>query len=96
LTQAQSISRSLPQTTLRRHFCIVIETFAPEIKGVALTLARLIAGLRARKHKVSLVRIGLPASGVLRRVWTQRRPDVAYVATQGPLGWSAVCVARSR
>jgi len=125
--QAESISRSLPQTALRRHFCIVTETFAPEINGVALTLARLIAGLRARGHKVSLVRprqqssdglghnydphvtlvrglplpgyrglhIGLPAAGVLRRVWTQRRPDVAYVATQGPLGWSAVCVARS-
>jgi glycosyltransferase involved in cell wall biosynthesis len=34
--------------------------------------------------------LGLPASGVLRRCWTRRRPDVVYVATEGPLGWSAV------
>jgi glycosyltransferase involved in cell wall biosynthesis len=38
--------------------------------------------------------VGLPAAGVLRRTWTQHRPDVAYVATQGPLGWSAVRAAR--
>jgi glycosyltransferase involved in cell wall biosynthesis len=34
--------------------------------------------------------VGLPASGVLRRCWTRQRPDVVYVATEGPLGWSAV------
>jgi len=34
--------------------------------------------------------VGLPASGVLRRCWTRHRPDVVYVATEGPLGWSAV------
>jgi glycosyltransferase involved in cell wall biosynthesis len=38
--------------------------------------------------------VGLPASGVLRRCWTRHRPDVVYVATEGPLGWSAVGVAR--
>jgi hypothetical protein len=34
--------------------------------------------------------LGLPASGILRRCWTRRRPDVVYVATEGPLGWSGV------
>jgi glycosyltransferase involved in cell wall biosynthesis len=34
--------------------------------------------------------VGFPAGGVLRRRWMQRRPDVVYVATEGPLGWSAV------
>ena len=34
--------------------------------------------------------VGFPAGGVLRRCWMQRRPDVVYVATEGPLGWSAV------
>ena len=38
--------------------------------------------------------IGVPASAALRRCWTERRPDVIYVATQGPLGWSAVSTAR--
>jgi glycosyltransferase involved in cell wall biosynthesis len=34
--------------------------------------------------------VGFPAGSVLRRCWLQRRPDVVYVATEGPLGWSAV------
>jgi len=38
--------------------------------------------------------IGVPASAALRRCWTERRPDVIYVATQGPLGRSAVSTAR--
>ena len=40
------------------------------------------------------VQFGLPAGGALRRSWIQYRPDVIYVATEGPLGWSAVCAAR--
>ena len=40
----------------RRHICVVTETYPPEINGVALTLARLVDGLRARGHVVSVVR----------------------------------------
>jgi glycosyltransferase involved in cell wall biosynthesis len=40
------------------------------------------------------LQFGLPAGGLLRRSWTQHRPDVVYVATEGPLGWSAVRIAR--
>jgi len=40
------------------------------------------------------VRLGLPAARRLEERWTHRRPDVVYVATEGPLGWSAVAVAR--
>jgi glycosyltransferase involved in cell wall biosynthesis len=99
------------------HIAVVTETFPPEINGVALTLARLTNGLRARGHRVSLVhprrrgdtadaqttltaglplpgyrglRFGLAARGTLRAAWAEHRPDVVYVATEGPLGWSAV------
>ncbi len=41
------------------------------------------------------VRIGLPAGAALRHRWMADRPDVIYVATEGPLGWSAVRVARA-
>jgi glycosyltransferase involved in cell wall biosynthesis len=110
----------------RRHICIVTETYPPDINGVALTLARLVAGLRAHGHVVSVVHphrrpfgrpgdppdpavtlvrsapvpgyrgvlMGWPAARVLRKRWTRHCPDVAYVATEGPLGWSAVRVAR--
>lgn len=40
------------------------------------------------------LRFGLPASGQLRQLWAEARPDVVYVATEGPLGWAAVRVAR--
>jgi glycosyltransferase involved in cell wall biosynthesis len=36
------------------------------------------------------LRFGLPVYRTLRQRWTQRRPDAIYVATEGPLGRSAV------
>ena len=119
--QATHKTRSEHESGNRRHICIVTETYPPEINGVALTLARLVEGLRLQGHRVSLVRprqfsrdcpdlsydprltlvsslplpgyrdlrIGLPAGGVLKRRWMQHRPDVVYIATEGPLGWSA-------
>jgi glycosyltransferase involved in cell wall biosynthesis len=41
-----------------------------------------------------LLRMGLPAAGALRRAWTADRPDLVHVATEGPLGLSAVKAAR--
>ena len=40
------------------------------------------------------VRFGLPAVRRLTSSWHQCRPDVAYIATQGPLGWAALRAAR--
>lgn len=40
------------------------------------------------------VRIGLPAGRAIQRLWRQQRPTAVYLATQGPLGWSALSVAR--
>jgi len=108
--------------TDRRRFCVVSETYPPDINGVALTLRHLVHGLRAHGHAVSIVRprrpgldgggdhdvtlvggvalpgyrdvrLGFPGRGQLREAWTRRRPDAMYVATEGPLGWSAVVTA---
>jgi len=38
------------------HLSLVTETWAPEVNGVAMTLGRLVEGLRSRGHRVSLVR----------------------------------------
>jgi glycosyltransferase involved in cell wall biosynthesis len=40
------------------------------------------------------VRMGLPAGALLGERWRRRPPDAIYVATEGPLGWSAVRAAR--
>ncbi|MBZ0331069.1 glycosyltransferase family 1 protein [Halomonas sp. ANAO-440] len=40
------------------------------------------------------VRAGMPATRRLLQLWQKQRPDVVYLATQGPLGWSARRAAR--
>ncbi len=42
----------------------------------------------------SQLRLGLPASRRLRKLWQLNRPDLVHVATEGPLGASAITVAR--
>ncbi len=123
---------------------VVTETYPPEINGVAVTLARLVDGLRARNHELQLVRprqaseaaaahqpgqpgqpdagddsdasspaamdevlmrglpiprypqltLGMPSKKALLARWTLRRPDIVHIATEGPLGWSALQAAR--
>jgi glycosyltransferase involved in cell wall biosynthesis len=104
---------------------LVTETFPPEINGVAMTLGRLVQGLRQRgagmtviapgrpdrdpgnsaDHRLisvpglpiprySELRFGLPAHRRLYRIWNADRPDIIHIATEGPLGWSALRVAR--
>jgi hypothetical protein len=38
------------------HIAVVSETFPPEVNGVAMTLGHMVAGQRARGHRISLVR----------------------------------------
>lgn len=40
------------------------------------------------------LRMGLPCKQTLIRHWTAKRPDVIHIATEGPLGWSAVRAAQ--
>ena len=116
------------QTGLQRPLRIacVTETYPPEVNGVAMTVARLVQGLRARHHAVQVVRprqasdtagarsldgdvlvrgvpipryeglrMGLPCTGRLVKLWKRERPDVVHIATEGPLGRSALMAARA-
>ena len=40
------------------------------------------------------LKLGLPSKKALIRAWTIRRPDLVHIATEGPLGWSALQAAR--
>jgi len=53
----------------------------------------LTAGLALPGYRA--VRFGLPAREALCATWASRRPDVIYVATEGPLGLSAVRTANA-
>jgi len=62
------------------------------------------AGGKLRFHEVLMrglpipnypgLRMGLPSKRELVRLWSVRRPDVVHIATEGPLGWSALQAAR--
>lgn len=60
-----------------------------------------VAGYAERLHPglpipgYSMLRLGLPARGALLRAWRAERPDVVHVATEGPLGWSALSAAEA-
>lgn len=100
---------------------IVTDTFAPDINGVAMTIGRLVDGLRRKGHLVHVIcsgdeeskkegstsarflrlpgykeiRVGLPRPVKFRKRWTRKRPDVVYVATESPMGLSALQATQS-
>ena len=39
------------------------------------------------------LKMGLPAKSALTRLWSVKRPDLVHIATEGPLGWSALAAA---
>ncbi len=40
------------------------------------------------------LKLGLPSKKTLIKTWSMRRPDVVHIATEGPLGWSALQAAK--
>ena len=40
------------------------------------------------------LKMGLPAKSALVRLWQIKRPDLVHIATEGPLGWSALSAAQ--
>jgi glycosyltransferase involved in cell wall biosynthesis len=113
----------LPAAKRSLRIGLVTETYPPEVNGVAMTIARVVDGLRARNHALQLIRprqeteasganhgprfhevlmrglpiprypnlrMGLPATRALKAHWMARRPDLVHIATEGPLGWSAL------
>src|SRR5690606_38583013 len=49
----------------------------------------------ARLPFYSGLRFGLPSAARLQHRWRRQRPDAIYIATEGPLGWSAMRAARA-
>jgi glycosyltransferase involved in cell wall biosynthesis len=58
--------------------------------GIETTLVR---GMRLPRYPG--LQFGFPATRRLRALWSRQRPDAIYVATEGPLGWSALRAARA-
>jgi glycosyltransferase involved in cell wall biosynthesis len=116
------VVESLPAVRSSCRIALVTETYPPEVNGVAMSLARVVAGLHVLEHDLQLIRprqrasqpsesasrfeeiltggwqiprypglrMGVPCKRALVKLWSLRRPDVVHVATEGPLGWSAL------
>ena len=56
MQEPQIICQQLPETHRTLRVAVVTETYPPEINGVAITIARMVEGLRAREHEVQLIR----------------------------------------
>ena len=123
---ADRVIDELPVAQPPLRIAVVTETYPPEINGVAMSIHRIVEGLRGRGHALQLLRprqqpgdaagvatgfqevlmrglpiprypdlkLGLPARRALLALWRARRPDVVHIATEGPLGWSALQAAR--
>lgn len=50
-----------------------------------------VRGLRLPRYRA--VQIGMPSRHALAALWQRARPDAVYIATEGPLGWSALSIA---
>lgn len=128
-SESPAPSSNRPAPAGKLNLALVTETYAPEINGVAMTLGRLVDGLAARGHRITIIRprqrhesprfsvtqrlagrqirlpgvpipgypqlrLGLPSGRRLLQQWSLSRPDLVHVATEGPLGASAITTAR--
>jgi glycosyltransferase involved in cell wall biosynthesis len=92
---AHTLSKIVQGLQARGH---VIWLVRPRQPGVDIALINpsyqevLVRGLPIPFYRQ--LRLGLPAKRELLRLWTRQRPDIVHIATEGPLGWSALQVAR--
>jgi len=87
---AMTVSQLVRQLSVRGHHIELVRPAQPvepaERHGAHETV--LVAGFPIPGYRE--LRFGAPALRKLRRRWQRLRPDVIYVATEGPLGWAAV------
>ena len=116
---------NFPANNRSLRIAVVSETYPPEVNGVAVTLSKVVDGLRSANHAVQLIRLrqggtdaasqddmyagyqevlmrgfpipnypdlrmGMPSKSTLIKLWQLKRPDIVHIATEGPLGWSAL------
>jgi glycosyltransferase involved in cell wall biosynthesis len=95
---AMTLGRLVDGLLERGHIVQLIRPRQSSDEGVAGRLSRhglserLMPGVPIPKY--SGLRCGLPMGLHLMRLWQRNRPDIVHVATEGPLGWSALNAAR--
>ncbi len=84
---AMTLGKLTEQLKLSGHYVHIIHTGDSVKLGETRIKSMSLPGYKA-------VRVGLPSRLQLAKRWKQKRPDVIYVATESPLGISAIKAAR--
>jgi glycosyltransferase involved in cell wall biosynthesis len=92
---AQTLSKTVEGLKTRGHALWLIrprQLKDADQGGKVLTDETLVRGMPIPFYKH--LKMGFPAKRALTRLWTLHRPDVVHIATEGPLGWSALQAAK--
>lgn len=92
---AMAVSRLVGGLLERGHRLQLVRPAPPA--GSAAADARLLGELHTQGWPLPRypgLRMGVPCPRRLYAQWTQSRPQLVHVATEGPLGWSALCAAQ--
>ena len=92
---ALTLSRLIQELSLRQH---TIQLIRPrqtpqETESVREGWSELLLKGMPIPHYPEL-KLGFPSKKSLVQAWTLRRPDIVHIATEGPLGWSALQAAK--
>jgi glycosyltransferase involved in cell wall biosynthesis len=89
---AMTIGRLAEGLVARGHRACIVRPRQPDEPEAPPEDQTLVPGLPIPRYPQ--LRFGLPAPQHLRSTWLQQLPDVIHIATEGPLGLSALAVAR--
>lgn len=92
---ALTLSKLVEQLSLKQHAIQLIRPRQDKLDTASDQLGwseMLMRGLPIPRYPQ--LKLGLPSKKELIRAWTHKRPDVVHIATEGPLGWSALQAAR--
>jgi len=94
---AMSMARVVDGLNRRNHDVQLIRPRQPARLGAQSTGKPEIDEVLTKGLPVPLypnLRMGVPSKRSLVKLWSLRRPDVVHIATEGPLGWSALQAAQ--
>ena len=92
---ALTLSRLVQELSLRQH---TIQLIRPKQTPSETGTSRegwtelLLKGMPIPRYPE--LKLGFPSKKSLIQAWTQKRPDIVHIATEGPLGWSALQAAK--
>lgn len=92
---ALTLSKLVQQLSLKQHAIQLIRPRQDKLDTASDQMGwseLLMRGLPIPRYPQ--LKLGLPSKKALIRAWTHKRPDVVHIATEGPLGWSALQAAR--